>query len=138
MSADPAHPVDPAGRAAKLMDVLEEFLARACEENERLSRRLTVADTIWTTHVTDAGQAFTMYLDRFPIEFSREADPKAEVQVSGTVEDNIDTWLGKTFLGLAIADGTITYEGPVRKVLRIVPMFRPLAEYGRFRDLFQR
>lgn len=120
------------------MDVLEEFLERACEENERLSRRLTVADTVWTTHLTDVDQAFTMYLDRFPIEFSRAAEPKAEVQTFAAVEDHIDTWLGKTFLGLAIANGTITYEGPVRKVLRIVPMFRPLAEYGRFRDLFQR
>lgn len=138
MSADPAQSVDPVDRAKKFMDVLAEFFDRACEENERLSRRLTVADTVWTAHLTDAEQAFTIYLDRFPIEFSREADPKAEVQTFGTVEDNIDTWLGKTFIGLAIANGTMTYEGPVRQVLRIVPMFRPLAEYGRFKDLFQR
>lgn len=124
-------------RAAVLMEVLEEFFARACDEDERLARRLTVADTVWSSTLTDAGESFTIYFDRFPIEFRREGDPAAEVKTFATVDETVDTWLGQTFIGLSIAEGTTTYEGPVRKVLRVVPMFRPLAKYGRFRDLFR-
>ncbi len=125
-------------RAEALIDVLEDFFRDACQGDERLSQRLIVADTVWTTYLTDADRAYTVYLDRFPIEFRREADPSAEVKVSGPTEAVIAAWVGQTFLGLAIANGDITYEGPVRKVLRIVPMFRPLAHFGHFRDLFKR
>ena len=125
-------------RAEALIDVLEDFFRDACQGDERLSQRLIVADTVWTTYLTDADRAYTVYLDRFPIEFRREADPSAEVKVAGPTEAVIAAWVGQTFLGLAIANGDITYEGPVRKVLRIVPMFRPLAHFGHFRDLFKR
>ncbi|MBA2764090.1 MAG: hypothetical protein H0U42_05305 [Thermoleophilaceae bacterium] len=135
----PAAPTAESGRRAdQLMDVLENFLAAACQADERLARRLCVADTVWTTYLTDADQAFTIYLDRFPIEFRRDEDPSAEVKVYGSVADNIDAWTGRNFLGLAIANGTVTYEGPVRKVLRVVPMFRPLGRHGDFRTLVQR
>lgn len=125
-------------RAEALIDVLDDFFRSACAGDERLSGRLTVADTIWTTFLTDADRAYTVYLDRFPIEFRREADPSAEVKVYGPTEMVIDAWTGRKFLGLAIAEGSITYDGPVRKVLRIIPMFRPLAHFGHFRDLFTR
>ncbi len=122
-------------KADKLIEVLEDFFRAACAEDERLSKRLTVAETVWTTHVTDADRSFTIYLDRFPIEFKREADPAAEVVLWGTAADSIDIWTGHTFMGLAIANGVMEYEGPVRKVLRIVPMFRPLGHFGDFRAL---
>lgn len=122
-------------RAEALVDVLEDFFQTACEEDERLSRRLTAADTIWATQLTDADLAYTVYLDRFPIEFTREATSDAEVTTWGATNDLIDAWTGRVFLGIAIARGAIEYEGPVRKVLRIVPMFRPLAKHGSFRDL---
>ena len=121
--------------AEKLMDVLEDFFAEACSKDERLSKRLTVADTVWTTHVTDADRSFTIYFDRFPIEFRREADPSAEVVTWASAKDNIDIWTGFTFMGLSIANGMMEYEGPVRKVLRVVPMLRPLGHYGDFRAL---
>lgn len=124
-------------RADALMEVLDEFFREACNGDERLSRRLTVGDTVWTTHLTDVDRSFTIYLDRFPIQFSHEADPAAEVTVSGTVDDNIGAWTGQTFLGLLIAQGAMQYEGPVRKVLRVVPMFRPLGQYGDFRRLLK-
>jgi hypothetical protein len=125
-------------RAEALIDVLENFFRDACVGDERLAQRLTVADTVWATHLTDADRAYTLYLDRFPIEFRREADPSAEVKVYGPTEAVIEAWTGRTFLGLQIANGVMTYDGPVRKVLRIVPMFRPLAHFGHFRDLFTR
>ncbi|MEA2346740.1 MAG: hypothetical protein QOG62_527 [Thermoleophilaceae bacterium] len=122
-------------QAEKLMDVLEGFFAAACAQDERLSRRLTVAETIWTAHITDADRSFTIYFDRFPIEFRREADPSAEVLLWGTAQDNVDIWTGHTFLGLSIANRILEYEGPVRKILRIVPMLRPLGHFGNFREL---
>ena len=121
--------------AEKLMDVLEAFFAEACAKDERLSKRLTVADTVWTSHVTDANISFTIYFDRFPIEFRREADSSSEVNTWATAKDNIDIWTGFTFMGLSIANGMMEYEGPVRKILRVVPMLRPLGHYGDFRAL---
>ena len=112
------------------MDVLEDFFAAACSQDERLSKRLTVADTVWTTHVTDADRSFTIYFNRFPIEFRREADTSAEVVTWASAKDNIDIWTGFTFMGLSIANGMMEYEGPVRKMLRVVPMLRPLGLRG--------
>jgi hypothetical protein len=124
-------------QADLLIDTLESFFREACQGDERLAKRLMVADTTWAAKITDADRGYTIYLDRFPIEFSREPDPAAEVTVFGDATSHIDAWTGFKFMGLLIAEGQMQYEGPVRKVLRIVPMFRPLARFGNFRELFR-
>lgn len=129
----------PKAQAEELVSIIADFFANACTGNEQVARRLAEAETIWTSTFTDVeGVAYTIYLDRFPIEVTREFDPAAQVQVWGPTAEHVKAWTGQAFLGMQIVKGQMAFRGPVRHVLRVLPLLRPLAQYGEFRKLIKR
>lgn len=100
-------------------------------EDEFLGRRLALADTTVTVEFVDApGEpvALSLLLDRDRIEVVDGAIPDAEVRLLANTRDVHLFWSGELHLAMAIANGAVRYEGPVRKVLRIVPIARRLVE----------
>ena len=85
-------------------------------------------------HFTDAKDvAVTLLLDREPPEAVASALPEAETQIHASAEQWDAFWKGEYPLAMAIARGEVSYRGPVRKFLRVVPILRRLA--GEYHEL---
>jgi len=63
-------------------------------------------------------------MDRDPVEVARGSTGHADVHLHATMADTVSFFAGDLHLAMAIAQGDVTYTGPVRKVLRIIPIFR--------------
>lgn len=102
--------------------VAEAF--RVAAEDEALSRRLARTQTSCSLRVTDADRGLTVWLDREPIEVLEEPQDGTESEIHGCESDWIPVLAGDVHLGMALARGRLTWTGPVRKVLSIVPVLR--------------
>jgi hypothetical protein len=76
-----------------------------------------------------------MLLDRNPVELVEGSYPDAEVKLYMTADDLAAFWSGQLHAAIAITDGRIGYRGPVRKVLRVLPIVR--RQSARFADELQ-
>lgn len=98
--------------------------------------RLSLAQTIAHVHCTDADDlTLTLLLDREPIEVAEGdvGDAEIELFISSTDVDRF--WSGEMHLAMAIAEGDVQYKGPVRKLLRIVPIvLRMTPQYIQMRN----
>lgn len=113
----------------QVLDLMMRFWSEAAED-PRLGKMVAQAGTIVRLHFTDVLTAegdpkgFTLYLDREPFEVVGGLGglPESEVFASSAV------WFalvrGQRRMAMAIAEGDITYTGPVRKFLRIVPILQ--------------
>lgn len=85
--------------------------------------RLALAQTVAHVHISDADDlTLSLLLDREPIEAVEGAvgDPEVELFIKSRDVDRF--WNGEMHLAMAIAEGEVQYRGPVRKLLRIVPI----------------
>jgi len=106
---------------AGLMRVLH-----AAAADEVIGRRLALAETTVQVHMTDTEPevVHTLLLDREPIEVVGGAHGDAEIHLYGSLADVVRFYAGDLHLGVAIMRGQISYTGPVRKALRVVPILR--------------
>jgi hypothetical protein len=97
---------------------------------------LGLAHTVAHVHLTDADDlTMTLLLDRQPVEAVAGSVGDAEIEIFITSRDIDRFWAGEMHLAMAIAEGEVTYRGPVRKFLRVVPIARRLTpEYLRIRN----
>jgi hypothetical protein len=95
-----------------------------------LGPRLALAATTVEVHIIDAPDptCFSLLLDRAPVEPVDGSYPEAEVKLYLTAGDLAAFWIGELHVAIAITDGRIGYQGPVRKTLRILPLVRRYAE----------
>lgn len=102
-----------------------EFFMRAGEDPQ-LSERMAFANTTVHIHFEDGGvtDVCTVWLDRTPITAEHGAIGAPEVELFGPADAWMDMITGKEQLAMAIARGDVTYRGPVRKFLRVVPILR--------------
>jgi hypothetical protein len=98
---------------------------RAGAADPVLGERLARAETTCAMRVGDRG--LTALLDREPIEVVEQVLDHAEVRIEGSEEAWLPVFLNGN-LGIALARGELTWSGPVRKYLRVFPIFRTL--YG--------
>jgi putative sterol carrier protein len=99
-------------------------LIAAVVDDPAAGARVALADTKVRIKLSDgAGYAFTLYLDREPVELG-EADPDAEIVLAMTASQLEQLTRGDLALAMEIAHGRIAYSGPVRKFLRIIPILR--------------
>lgn len=85
--------------------------------------RLALAQTVAHVHISDAEDlTLSLLLDREPIEALEGpvGDPEVEIFIKSRDVDRF--WNGEMHLAMAIAEGQVQYRGPVRKLLRIVPI----------------
>lgn len=105
-----------------IQTAIEAF--RVVADQEDYSRRMADAETTCALHVTDIGTdgGLTALLDRHPIEVVDHV-VESESRIYGDKEAWLPVFTGGN-LGIAIARGQLSYEGPVRKFLRVFPIFR--------------
>jgi putative sterol carrier protein len=110
-------------------------LFTSSQESPELMDRMAFAQTIVEMHFVgpdDTDAACTVWLDRIPLEARLGTDTDAEVEITGPV----DVWLGmiggQIDMAMAIVRGELTYVGPVRKFLRVVPILQSF-DFAAFR-----
>ncbi len=112
MSIDPAEMVT---RSAK-------FFGQAATD-PRLGERMGLAQTTVHIHFDDS-HGITLLLDRQPIGVEDRIVGSAEVELWGSADVWMEFVRREKQLAMAIVDGEVTYRGPVRKFLRVVPILR--------------
>jgi hypothetical protein len=119
---------DERGSQSRLADVMVDGVCAFFRSaDERIGQRLANSHTSVLFHITDAEPlTFTLRLDRVPIEAGAGEQGEAEVVVYGTADALSRVFLGRDHMALMIARGELEFEGPVRKVLRAVPIMRQL------------
>lgn len=108
-----------------MVDLAMQFW-EAGAADERLGRRLAAAGCVVHIHFTigDEDKGFTLMMDREPIEVIGGFVGDAEVEIFGSAADWLALIRQDKRMSMAIARGEMTYTGPVRKFLRIVPMLQ--------------
>lgn len=106
-----------------LAELTVEFFNRA-GGNPELSERMAFARTTVHIHFQDpTGEtACTVWLDKSPISAELGLVGDAEIELFGTSEVYMSLFAAKEALPIAIVRGDVTYRGPVRKFLRVVPI----------------
>jgi hypothetical protein len=114
-----AHPKDMAALTARFFQV--------AAKNAELSERMSFANTTVQIHFTEDGLeegSCTVWLDKTPIGAEVGLVGEAEIELFGSAEVFMGMITGRVALAMAIARGDVTYTGPVRKFLRVVPILR--------------
>jgi putative sterol carrier protein len=120
-------------RAREIVQAMVEVFEIA-QEDPSIARRLEHTDTTLVAHFTDAESvSATLMLDRNPVEVLDREYAEAETHVWATTSQWDEFFAGDLHLAMAIAHGDVTYRGPVRKFLVVVPVARRLA--GEFRQI---
>lgn len=106
-----------------LAELTVDLFNRASDDAE-LSERMSFANTTVHLHFTDpAGNAScTVWLDRLPIGAEMGAVGQAEIELFAPTQIWMDLYQRKRQLPIEIVRGEVTYTGPVRKFLRVVPL----------------
>ncbi|UTI65428.1 hypothetical protein NBH00_04245 [Paraconexibacter antarcticus] len=104
--------------------------AQDAELSERMSFAATVVQITYTD--VEGENACTVWLDRDPIEAEVGASAEAEIELAMSAETGISLFAGRVALPIAILNGEVTYRGPVRKFLRVVPIMQSF-DFGLFR-----
>ncbi len=108
-------------------DELYAVLGKLFEDislDEGLSDRFRASDTILRYEYTDPEAAITLRLrpgEPSQVDFG-PTDMEPEVTMSMAADTAHLFWLGKVNVGVAMARGQITAEGPVAKILKLVPL----------------
>lgn len=106
----------------QMADATAAFFGQATGDG-LLSERLQTADTVAQLHFSDQA-GVTLWLDRDPPAAEAQIVGQAEVQLWGSAERFLAVARGRDQLAMAIMRGEIEYTGPVRKLLRVMPILR--------------
>lgn len=113
--------------ADKVMRAFHDIMSRAALD-PHVGRRLALANTICQVHLSDApGHTITVFLERIPIEVEMGAVGDAETHLHIATDDVLRFWAGDYHLAIGILNGEVDYDGPIHKVLRVVPIARRMA-----------
>lgn len=106
-----------------LAELTVDLFNRASDDAE-LSERMSFANTTVHIHFTDPGgdASCTVWLDRLPIGAELGAVGQAEIELYAPTSIWLELYQQKRQLPIEIVRGEVTYTGPVRKFLRIVPL----------------
>lgn len=125
--SDPTSELVTDAHAEKVMNAFYEILSRAALD-PHVGQRLALANTICQVHLSDApGHSLTVFLDRAPIEVEMGAVGEAETHLRIATDDVLRFWAGSYHLAIGILNGEVDYDGPIHKVLRVVPIARRMA-----------
>jgi putative sterol carrier protein len=98
-------------------------------EDEELGPKFRKANTIVQYRYRDPESVITVRLQEGQpgdVDFGEDTDMEPEVEMSMEADTAHRFWLGKVNVTLAIARGQIKTKGPVPKVLKLVPLTKPI------------
>lgn len=105
--------------------------------DEEIASKFRAADTIVRYEYTEPESTITVRLKidgHDEVDFG-ESDLEPEVTMRMKADVAHRFWLGRLNVTTAIARGEITPEGPVSKILRLVPLTQPV--FPRYRSLLE-
>lgn len=136
MNSSPTPPAAPRAEATPTAEEAESVFAGFktimdhAAADQFIGRRLAHADTTAHIHLVDSPQdlVMTLLLDRAPIEAIERPMGEPEIHLYIRTRDVFRFWSGEFHLAMGIARGEVKYTGPVRKLLRVVPIARRLTD----------
>jgi putative sterol carrier protein len=112
-------------------------LFRELALDEELMPRFRSANTIVQYDYTEPDSVITVRLQEgqpTDVDFGQtEMDPEVTMSMKADVAHRF--WLGKVNVTMAIARGEIRPEGPVAKILKLVPLTKPI--YPRYKAMLE-
>lgn len=114
-------------QAQAVFESFYRIMGQAAAHSE-IGERLAFADIVAHIHLRDSPQklVMTLFFERKPIEIADHAAGTPDVDLYIDTNDVLRFWTGDMHLAIAILNGEVDYRGPVRKLLRIVPIARRL------------
>ncbi len=106
-------------------------------EDEELAPKFRKADTIVRYEYTEPDSTITVRLqegEEGQVDFG-ESDLDPEVTMRMKADTAHRFWLGKVNVTMAIARGEIKPQGPVSKILKLVPLTKPV--FPRYRSMLE-
>jgi SCP-2 sterol transfer family len=113
--------------AQEVYDIVGKLFVDIANDDE-LAPRFRKANTIVRYQYRDPDSAITVRLQEGQpgdVDFG-ESDMKPEVTMSMEADTAHRFWLGKVNVTVALARGQITANGPVAKILKLVPLAKPI------------
>ena len=107
-------------------------------EDEELAPKFRKANTIVRYDYSDPDSVITVRLQEGEpgdVDFG-ETDMDPEVTMSMKADTAHRFWLGQVNVTMAIARGEIKPQGPVAKILKLVPLTKPL--FPRYKAMLER
>jgi putative sterol carrier protein len=107
-------------------------------EDEELAARFRKANTIVRYDYSEPDSMITVRLQEGQpgdVDFG-ESDMDPEVTMSMKADTAHRFWLGEVNVTMAIARGEIKPQGPVAKILKLVPLTKPL--FPRYKAMLER
>ncbi|BDB39679.1 MULTISPECIES: SCP2 sterol-binding domain-containing protein [Mycobacterium] len=99
---------------------------RAANDTE-VGPKLKAADIDLQVYYTDPDAAMTVRLREPTIEVTDGGDnPEADVKLYMPADIGNKFWRGEYNLGVGLAKGQVKAKGPVNKILKLVPLTKPL------------
>jgi hypothetical protein len=121
--------------AQEVYDTLGRLLAEITTADDEMGAQFRAANTILRCEYSDPESSITVRLD--DAEGERVEFGESELEPEVTIRMAADTahlfWLGGVDVTRSFARGEITAEGPVAKLLRLVPLCKPA--FPRYRSL---
>jgi SCP-2 sterol transfer family protein len=113
--------------AQEVYDVLGRLFVDIANDDE-LAPKFRKANTIVRYQYRDPESAITVRLQEGQpgdVDFG-DSEMKSEVTMSMEADTAHRFWLGKVNVTVALARGQITAKGPVAKILKLVPLAKPI------------
>jgi putative sterol carrier protein len=113
--------------AQAVYDTLGRLFAEIAEDDE-LYARFCTADTVVRYEYSDPDAVITVRLrcgEEGRVDFG-ESEMEPEVTMRMSADTGHRFWLGDINVTVALARGEITAKGPVAKILKLVPLTKPV------------
>jgi hypothetical protein len=113
--------------AQEVYDIVGKLFVDIANDDE-LAPMFRTANTIVRYQYRDPDSAITVRLQEGQpgdVDFG-ESDMEQEVTMSMEADTAHRFWLGKVNVTVALARGQITAKGPVAKILKLVPLAKPI------------
>ena len=112
-------------------------LFKEVAEDEGLAAKFQTADTIVQYQYSEPDSVITVRLQEGePAEVDcGDTDMEPEVTMAMKTDIAHRFWLGQVNVTMAIARGEIKPKGPVAKILKLVPLTKPL--YPRYKEMLE-
>ncbi|MFY9264816.1 MAG: SCP2 sterol-binding domain-containing protein [Solirubrobacterales bacterium] len=106
---------------------------RAGAEHETVGPKLAAAGVTLQLHYTDPDSQLTVRFTE-PMEvIEGDTDESPDIHLYMRADDADKFWRGEYNLAVGLAKGQVRAKGPVNKILRLVPLTKPL--FPIYRDL---
>jgi len=112
--------------AQDVYDTLGLLFVRLAEDDDLIAR-FRAADTVVRYEYTDPDAVITVSLrdEDGRVDFG-DSELEAEVTMRMSADTGHRYWLGGINVTVALARGEITASGPVAKILKLVPLTKPV------------